>query len=118
MRIYHSLLAGAAGTLGGFAATLIVHGGWQPVAAAVSIFGGILFLLSFIALGWRPTRRGPIAPSGATVASHGSLIFAAVRSWRKSHPDSRNGTANAHPLHRVRRCPDRTLMSHRPQGTT
>jgi hypothetical protein len=51
MRLHHGLLAGAAIGLGGLVATILLHGWWEPAAAAVSILGGTLFLFSFMALG-------------------------------------------------------------------
>jgi hypothetical protein len=71
MASYHRLLAGGAIMLGGLGATMIVHGGWQPAAAAVTILGGTVFLLSFISLAvatdrprsdrpeWAQARRTP-----------------------------------------------------------
>jgi ABC-2 type transport system ATP-binding protein len=113
MRIYQSLLAGAAGTLSGFAATLIVHDGWQPVAAAVSIFGGILLLLSFIALGVladQPRSDRPESASGgprqapARRRGHAALSASLPRS-ASSPPKS------ARPPDRDRGAPRRALPS-------
>jgi hypothetical protein len=102
MRIYHSLLAGAAGTLGGLAATLIVHGGWQPMVAPRQARAR-----SPPAPPWHGHTREesfalldePHSPSVASSARRLAVVswiahFAAVRSWH------------------------RTLMSHRPQRTT
>jgi hypothetical protein len=59
MRSYHAFLGGAAIGLGGLAATMLVHGYWQPVAAAVAVLGGMLFGLSFLVLGVAADRPRP-----------------------------------------------------------
>jgi hypothetical protein len=59
MRSQHGLLAGAAIGLGGLVATILLHGWWQPAAAAVSILGGSLLLFSFLALGIAADRSRP-----------------------------------------------------------
>ena len=41
--------SGALG-LGGLAATMLVHGGWQSVAAAFAIFQGLVFAVTFISI--------------------------------------------------------------------
>ena len=83
------LLAGAAVTLAGFAAALILNGGWQPVAAAVSILGGSMFLLSFVALGAaadRPRSDRPDWAQGGRLTApsprrrHAALSASASRS--------------------------------------
>jgi hypothetical protein len=59
-RIYHLFLGGAALTVAALAAMIVVSGGWQPVAAALAMLGGGVFVLSFsalIALGERPRPK-------------------------------------------------------------
>jgi hypothetical protein len=56
---YRGFLAGAALCLGGLAAAIVVHGGWQAAAAAVAILGGMLFLVIFISLQIARERPAP-----------------------------------------------------------
>lgn len=67
-RTYHTFLGGAAVGLGGLAAVMIVHGGWQAVAAAVAIFGGLVYLLSLTWLAAASERPRATRPEWASEA--------------------------------------------------
>jgi hypothetical protein len=67
-RTYHTFLGGAAVGLGGLAAVIVVHGGWQAVAAAVAIFGGLVYLLSLTCLAAASERPRATRPEWATEA--------------------------------------------------
>jgi hypothetical protein len=78
MRLYIRFLGSGALGLGGLGATMVVHGGWQAVAAAFAILQGLVFVLTFIticAAGERPRSRRPEwamgegTPRGVPVAS-------------------------------------------------
>jgi hypothetical protein len=62
---YHRFLGSGAIALGALAAVLIVNGGWQAVAAALALFGGLGFVLSFISLGAASERPHPGRPAWA-----------------------------------------------------
>jgi hypothetical protein len=84
MRSYHGFLAGGATMLGGFVATIMMDGDWQAaVATAVSVFGVMVFLLSFISLGVAADRprsdRAERALSGRRKAPSGQRRDAPVR---------------------------------------
>ena len=56
---FHRLLGGGALMLGALAAVMLVNGGWQAVAAALSIIGGLVFVLSVISLRAASERPQP-----------------------------------------------------------
>jgi hypothetical protein len=65
MRAIRLLTVLGALTLAGMAATLVVHGGWQAIAAAVAIGGGVGFAVTFLALrasSERPERMAAARP--------------------------------------------------------
>lgn len=65
-RNYHTFFGGAAVTMAGFVAVTIVSGGWQPaVAAALAMFGGLVFGASFVALAAAGERPRPTRPGWA-----------------------------------------------------
>jgi hypothetical protein len=86
MRTYIRLLGSGASVLIGLGATMIVQGGWQAVAAAFAIFGGLVFAMTFISLGVRaerpPARRTSSARSDQRV---GHLTHRVARD-RKADP--------------------------------
>jgi hypothetical protein len=66
MRAIRGLTILGALTLAGMAATLVVHGGWQAIAATVAIAAGVGFALTFLALrasSERPERVVAARPS-------------------------------------------------------
>jgi hypothetical protein len=64
-RTFHGFLAGGALVLGALLAVILVNGGWQAVAAAVAILGGLVFGLSFIALLTAGETPRPTRPAWA-----------------------------------------------------
>jgi hypothetical protein len=58
MGSFVALTVGAGLLLASFGALLVVHGGWEAVAAAFACVGGPMFLVSFIVLGVA-ADRGP-----------------------------------------------------------
>ena len=64
-RTLQTFLGGGALMLGAFVAVLLVNGGWQAVAAALSILGGLVFGLSFISLAAASEQPSPTRPAWA-----------------------------------------------------
>ena len=64
-RTYHTLVGSAVLVLAAFGAVLVVHGGWQAVAAAVAISAGLVFLLSFLRLRAAADRPRAARPAWA-----------------------------------------------------
>ena len=58
-RTHHTFVGSAGLGLAAFGAILVTNGGWQPVAAAVAIFAGLVSLLSFLRLGAAADRPRP-----------------------------------------------------------
>jgi uncharacterized membrane protein len=94
MRIYRSFLAGGLLGLAGFAAALVVHGGWQAAAAALSIAGGIVFLIGFIAL--RIAGEHPV-PARREPARVEARPRSAPAGEREPAPDGRSAAARPLP---------------------
>jgi predicted lipid-binding transport protein (Tim44 family) len=65
---FHRFLGGGALMLGALAAVLLVNGGWQAVAAALSVLGGLVFVFSFISLASASERPRPSRPAWAREA--------------------------------------------------
>jgi hypothetical protein len=65
MRTYHGFLTGAAIAIGGLVATMVVHGGWRPVAAAVAVLGVMVVVPCFLALAVASDRPRPERPDWA-----------------------------------------------------
>jgi hypothetical protein len=73
MRTFVRLLVSGALGLLAFGATTIVHGGWQAALAALAMFAGGAFLLSFISLlmaGERLMSPAPSPPQRRPIARH------------------------------------------------
>jgi MFS family permease len=65
MRSYHGFLTGAAITIGGLVATMVLHGGWRAVAGAVAILGVMVVVPCFLALAVASDRPRPERPDWA-----------------------------------------------------
>ena len=60
MRTYMTLLISAGGVVAGLIAVILVHGGWDAVAAGLDVMCGAAFLISLIVLLARgDSQRGP-----------------------------------------------------------
>jgi hypothetical protein len=64
-RTFHRFIGGGALMLGALIAVILVNGGWQPVAAALSMLGGLIFGLSFISLLAAGEKPRPTRPAWA-----------------------------------------------------
>ena len=64
-RTFHSFLGSGALLLGALTAVIVVNGGWQAVAAALAILGGLVFGLSFISLAAAGEKPRPTRPAWA-----------------------------------------------------
>jgi hypothetical protein len=64
-RTFHRFLGGGALMLGALVAVILVNGGWQAVAAAVGMLGGLVFGLSFISLAAAGEKPRPTRPAWA-----------------------------------------------------
>jgi hypothetical protein len=56
---FTALFAFAALTVVGSVATLLVHGGWEAVAAGLAVFAGVGFAVTFAVIGASGERSRP-----------------------------------------------------------
>jgi hypothetical protein len=87
-RIYRTFLGGAVLTVAALAALLIVSGGWQPVAAAVAILGGLVFGLSLITLTAGGERTRSTRPSWAGAGTAAARVAAEPSSPQATRPNT------------------------------
>jgi hypothetical protein len=74
--IQHTAIGTAPVALGSFAAVMIVHSGWQAVAAALAILAGLAFLASFIGLAVASERPQPTLPTWASETERRRVVQA------------------------------------------
>ena len=87
-RIYRTFLGGAVLTVAALAALLIVSGGWQPVAAAVAILGGLVFGLSVITLAAGGERTRSTRPSWAGAGTAAARVAAEPSAPQATRPNT------------------------------